>query len=252
MVRVDSTLSAFAAAVCILTGSIVGFSSTQTSDAALAASPTPVVLVSSDGVHFAETLSRGLFDGAEALVPGDRVSSTLWVRNPAPMGASLRVSVRGADVASASFADGVALDAWNSATDTTTTKSFTDLRSCGVLMTAQDIPPGGVVRLDLAVSMSDLDGVTAQGEWARFDLLVSMRDASGGPLPASACEDVGVIVSSSGTGSAPASVHGSRRSAIAFTGGQLPLVGIVAGSLLVGAGGALIAARRRRPADRGE
>ncbi|MEY2850022.1 MAG: hypothetical protein RI885_2689 [Actinomycetota bacterium] len=212
-------------------------------EVAAAASSGPVVLVSDDGVTFTDRLAGGLFDGAGALVPGGRVSSTLWIKNPAPVAASLRVSVRGADVSSATFADAVALDAWNSVTGTTTSKSFADLRSCGVLMTAQDVPPGGVTRLEFAIVMDEqVDGATAQRESARFDLLVAMRDGSGGPLPASACEDVGVIVSSSGNGRAPS----ATRSALAFTGGLLPLGGIVSASLLVGAGAALLAARRRR------
>ena len=52
-----------------------------------------------------------------------------------------------------------------------------------MIVPSVSVPPGGVVRINLAVRMLDLNGLTAQGQTANLDFAVAMRDAAGGAFP---------------------------------------------------------------------
>lgn len=137
----------------------------------------------------------------------------------------MRVSVSDLVVPSIEFGTGVILSSNDG--NQLRTASFSALAVCSVIVPSVSVPPGGVLKIDLAVRMLDLDGLTAQGQTANLDFAVAMRDAAGGPFPtASGCPNL-----SSGP--------------LAFTGVQAVLPAFAFAIALV-AGGIILVLRRRR------
>lgn len=197
------------------------------------------VLVSADGVHFSPTLVGGLFGDLGVLVPGGSVSAGLWIRNPTPAPAALRVSARDVTSTSRALAGGVAVSAWDSGTDATRSVPLSALGRCQVLAPSQPVAPGATIKMVFTFTMADLAGVAAQQESARLGLMVDMRDAEAGPFPASACGDDGVFLSP----------RLSEPASLPSTGTALLVPFLVVGGLLVGVGLFFVTGRRRRERD---
>jgi LPXTG-motif cell wall-anchored protein len=205
-------------------------------DAAPAAASGPGILLSRDGVHYAESLGgAGLFDGVGRLVPGDTVTSGFWVGNPLPVPVSLRVSVGSLAFSSPELARGLRLLASDSS-GTTTEIGLDMLDRCEVILPSSGVPAGGRVRIELALAVLDEPARVAQDDRGSLDFVVAMRDAEAGPFPASACDDAGAVVPVVG---GPRTDDGLARTGAAPT--ALPL--LTAGFLL---GGGLYLVRRRR------
>ena len=195
--------------------------------AASAQAAPPEVLVSTDGYNFSPSLTAGVFDGFGALVPGDSISATLWVMNDSADPGLVRVSVSDLLVPSIEFGTGVILTSNDG--QQLRTASLGELAVCSVIVPSVSVPPGGVVRINLAVRMLDLNGLTAQGQTANLDFAVAMRDAAGGAFP---------NVSGCPAFAAPSGP-------LAFTGAQSVLP-IAAFALALVAGGLVLILRRRR------
>jgi len=193
------------------------------------------ILLSTDGVHYATSIGGGIFDGLGVLVPGDSVTSALWIKNPTNAPAVLRVSARNVIRSSAEFADGVTMSGWGSRTDTTTTVDLHELSDCSVLVPSQEIGAAESIKTVVRFTMSDLDGDTAMQEGVSLDLMVTMRGAEAGPFPASACEDDGVLISSSPGRSGPLPRTGTD-----------PVVPLIVGGLLLGVGAFILGRGGRR------
>ena len=221
------------ALIATATALALAFGSGVESASAVAASE---VLVSADGVHFSTSLPRGILDGRGALVPGQSISSAVWVKNPTAALAELRVSMRDLTSSSVVYTSAVTMSAWNSATNITRTGNLGVMTRCGVLVAAHAVAAGGTVKVILTFALPDLDGVAAQGEQANFSIMVAMRGSEGGPFPASACDDDGVLVTS----------NHSRNSTIASTGSDLPTPLVILGGLLIGVGVFFVVGRRRK------
>lgn len=215
--------------------------------AAVASETTPSVglLVSTDGIRFSAAPAGILFDGSGRLAPGGSVASDLWIKNASGAPAVLRVSARGIAISSGALADGVTLSAWDSGTDATRTATLRDIVECQIIVPSQAIAAGATTKMIVRYTMADLTGVTAQHDSASLGLMVAMRDAEAGPFPRSACEDDGVLVSS--TPSRPSS-H-ARSSSLPTTGTDFVVPLFATGGFLVGIGLFLVAGRRRREHD---
>ena len=204
--------------------------------------PSVDLLVSTDGIHFSAALAGGLFDRSGLLVPGDSVASVLWIRNPTSAPAEVRVSARNVRVSTSDFAAAMTMDAWDSGTDATRSRSLSSLARCEIVVPAQQIAAGATLKTLVGFTMGDLGGVSGQGEEAGLDLMVAMRDAEAGPFPASACDDDGVLISSK---PARPSFLASP-SPLATTGTDFVVPLLATGGFLVGIGLFLVAGRSRK------
>ena len=234
------------------------------SPAVSAAAPAPIeVLVSADGVSFTPGLRGALISSGDALVPGGSVGADLWVRNPAPMPAALRVSARDLTPTSPEFAEAVAVTAGEDSGADGPPLTLAEMSSCQVLLEPRELQPGETTRLHLRFTMADLTGRSGQGESAAMTLVVAMRDAEAGTFPEAGCGTGsipgGQSGSTGGTGAAgdspattgdtapfPAPAASSGRPALAYTGSTGALGVLLTAAILVGAGAALLAARRGR------
>src|SRR5690606_7160579 len=93
--------------------------------AAPASAATPQVLVSVDGTAFSSNLSTQLFDDLDLIVPGDSMSSSMWVRNDSPDTALVRVAITDLVIPSTQFGAAVTLSS--------TMNGFTHMASLGSL-----------------------------------------------------------------------------------------------------------------------
>jgi hypothetical protein len=204
-----------------------------------ASAASPVLLVSRDGISYAPTLSGGIFDGVGQLVPGQSVSRDLWIQNPTGSSAALRVSVRDFVATSTAFANGVTLTVVDSVSGTPPfSRTLASLANCDVLSSIPALAPGSATLLTLTLKMGDLTEAVAQSDSASLDLFAAMRDGVTGPFAASACDDAGTLLASTGD-----------FRTVAFTGGTIPVPLVVGGGLLIGVGIFLVLARRRRQSD---
>lgn len=245
----------------IVVGAVLAAVPAAAMAAAAASGPvdtSPQLLVSEDGVEFAETLRGPLFAGIGALVPGDVVTDSVWIFNPTNAQASIRVSGRNGQVSSEAWADDAELTIWNSGTLTAESTTVGALRDCAVLVPAQTVPAGEAIEIALELAVGDWSGVAGQNGSAGFELVASMRDAEAGPFAASACEDDAVIVDVgqappgagvSGAGSASTG-GGAVADGLAWTGPiETGLMAVIGGTLF-GLGALLFSARRRRDVSR--
>ncbi len=245
--------------------------------AAAAAPAAPIeVLVSSDGVHFTPGLRGALIGTGDALVPGAEVITELWVRNPAPMPADLRISVGDIAEASPDFAEAVTLTAWEDRNEDrdedgdaeATPIPFAELSSCTVLLEPGTLQPGETARFGFRFAMADVTGSTGQRESAALTLVVAMREATAGPLPDAGCgadaapgevAQDGPPAPSATPAAAPATPDTDRFPAsdgptahdgfLAYTGSAPGAAAPLAAALLIGAGAALARTRTRSSTD---
>lgn len=230
-------VTAVAVSTVITTGLILAL-------AGPASAATPEVLLSDDGVNFSTGLPGGLFDGLGLLVPGESVTTTLWVKNPTADLAVARVSVGALSVPSAAFAAGVTLTTIDVGTAATSTASFADLQRCAVLVPSHTLGAREVLRVDFTVTMSEsVSGSDAQGQAAVLDFQVAMRDAAAGAFPNAGCVNPT-------TPSMPADVARRQGSGLAYT-GQAPATFLFSfAGVLIGVGIFCVVRRRRgKPGD---
>ena len=200
------------------------------------------ILVSLDGVNWSETLPLGLFSGAGAVVPGDSMSRTLWIKNTTSTPAILRLSRMQSAATSSLFARAISITATGRGTGGSSSPPQDG--PCAQLLPAQVVLAGRSTPIVVTLTVADLQGLQAQGKSATITLLASMS-ARGG-VAASPCPPGGTTVPVLGSGQALANTSGS----LAFTGAGLPYAAIMIASLLTGLGlFVVLAARRRRHAE---
>jgi len=192
----------------------------------------PQILVSDDGVNFTPSLTDGLFDGLGLLIPLESIESSLWVKNTSTVDGSLRLTVDELTTTSSVFTSNLSLTAVSG--NETWTWTLDELAVCGDVIPTLPIPAGATVRIDLAVAMADVDGLTAQDESANLAFTVDVRDAQS-PFPAEPCSVPGGVDNGAGGGG---DLSGTGTEAF-------PMVALSAGLLLGGL--TLLLLRRRRP-----
>ena len=198
----------------------------------------PQILVSDDGVNFTPSLTDGLFDGLGLLIPLESIESSLWVKNTATVDGSLRLSVDELSTTSTVFTRNLTLTAVSG--NETWTWTLNELAVCGDVIPTLPVPAGATVRIDLAVAMDDVNGLTAQDESANLSFVVDVRDAQA-PFPAEPCELPG---SGEGVGEG-----GGGDGGLAGTGADVVPIGALAAGLLVAGLGLLLVLRRRPHED---
>jgi len=207
-----------------------------------AAAASDDVLVSADGQHWVPSLNDQLFAGFGALVPGDGQHADLWIKNNSSYTSTMRIGITELDIPSEIFARGVTLTTTGRASDLDQKWNVGDLDNCKVVIPTAQLKPGETVKMGLTFTMLDLDGLAAQGETAKVDFVVKMRDVRGGVYPTDPCDDKIIAPASadSGDGSLP------------FTGQGIRTDLIIAAAMLVGIGWFLIVFRRRRREDKAD
>jgi LPXTG-motif cell wall-anchored protein len=234
--------------------------------------PSPVVLVSTDGVTYTPNLSVGLFENAGALVPGDTVDSELYIKNPIATSATIRVNVSDITSVSPDLLEYMQLTAVNTLSGATITATWAQLMNCAVLVMPVTIPGSSVLPVKLTLEMLNAPAQVAQSRigWLHAD--VQMEDAVAGSFPAPACDPNTTITDPGSTGpgasgpgtsgpgtsgpaatkpaiTRPATVHPAilhPAVILGFTGETFPTQLLMLGGVLVGVGWFLVAARRRR------
>ena len=204
------------------------------------------VRVSSDGVHFASSLSAGLFESFGTLIPGGSMRSELWIQNPSDVPANVRLSLREPGGASADLTEYLTLSVHDVASHTVTTVPLRGGEDCAVLTPAQPLAAGATLRVALTIEMMNVTGLTAQTARADLGILVALRDGEAGPFGPSACDDEGVLIPATATAAAGAVLAAPLGSvALPRTGVDLPSPALIGGGLMLGVGGLLVTRRRR-------
>lgn len=230
---------------------------------AAVSAPGPSVLVSTDGAHFAPALAAGLFDFAGPLIPGGSAATSLFVKNPSDRPMLLSLGATDIAFSNREFADALSVivtsESPTGRSATARPLTLGTAAQCGVLLTGERLGANGTARIDLALAMADVTGRVAQGQSATFNVHVSLWDAAA-PPPTDACDSPGVnlpgLSSPGGDGTQGSQTQGtqtqgtqtqaaSSAAGLAHTGSDAwpPLL---LGTGLLGAGLALLLARRRR------
>ena len=200
------------------------------------------ILVSLDGANWSATLPRGLFSGSGTVVPGERMSRTLWIKNGTSTPAILRLSRMQTAATSSLLARAISISATGRGTRGSSPASQDG--TCTQLLPDQLVLAGRFMPIVVTLTVADLQGLQAQGQSATISLIASMS-ARGG-VAASSCPPGGTSVSVLGSGQTLANTSGS----LAFTGAGLQYSAIMIASVLTGLGlFVVVAARRRRRAE---
>jgi len=195
---------------------------------------------SADGTTWTSTAPASVFPAAYALVPGDAVSATIWVRSARPGLARLTAVL--ADVTTSSPEAGVVFELEGA--DTTgrgLPRTAADrIRDCTELVPSRVLAAGAVARITTTVSMpATVSGLDGQGASLAFDLQLGLADLQLPTTPSGCPFDATVIPSlpnSGGTGGT-----------IAQTGVDLlPQTLAIAGAATAAGFALLLLARRRR------
>lgn len=203
------------------------------------------ILVSSDGVSFAPSLSENLFDDMALLVPSESISSALWIKNPTGSPANVRVSLDGLDLGSGAFADNLTLTSAVEGSDTTRAATLRELDRCSVVVASQPLAGDATLKVLFTATLGDLDGLAGQNESTPIVFRIDMRDSEAGGFPPSPCTETGTVTTDTSTTGTTIGAPQQAR-AMAATGTSIALPLTVAG-LLLSAGIMTVVARRRRP-----
>ena len=245
--RAPHLVAAIAVAAIVATAAMLGLS-TATASAAPATSP--IVLVSTNGVTYAPSLTVGLFANAGLLVPGDTATSDLWIKNPIATPATIRVNVGNISSSSADLGDNMRLTAVDTANGSTISATWSELAACDVMVLPVTIAGGAVLHVDLSLAMLDPPGLVAQNQSASLTADVQLQDAAAGGFPSAACAP---DVTDPGTSDPGSTFPGTTqpaatqpRKVLGYTGETFPTQLLLLGGGLVGIGWFLVVARRRR------
>ena len=228
----------------LLLGVILGIALPATATATATANAAPVapvpapalMLMSLDGVNFAEKLPHGLFDGSGLLVPRQSVSANLWIKNVASTPATLQVSIQRVTASTTEFADGIAVTASDDRTPgVRSLGTLASFQNCTVVTSVSGLATGAEVKSVITLTMADLTGTAGQSQVSSMDLANNAGDAAVPLVGPSLCEAV----------ASPAEPGGTALPTIAFTGGGLSLTVIMTGAVLLGVGFILLGIRRR-------
>ncbi|HWU46159.1 MAG TPA: hypothetical protein VN133_05320 [Humibacter sp.] len=210
--------------------------------------PDSGILVSADGTHFVNATSAPLFDAARRIIPGERETASLYVRNTSKHAAVIAVHATNIRFASIELAQLLELGA-STQTITGAPVRLSD-GQCLPLISSVSLPAGVTTHVNLTLVMSaGANGSAGQNQSADFDVLVSARDRTEPAFAASDCAtgiDLPGVSDPAGAGSTTGSAGGSA--GLADTGSEL-LVPFSVAAMLFGAGAALVVAARRRRRD---
>ncbi len=198
------------------------------------------VKFSTDGVGWSETPPTGLFPGVPRMVPGDTVSTQLWLRNThvSPLVLTIVVTDIAYDSAAAGARFGLA--GRDGAGEGLSRTALADIAACTALIPARTLSPGEVVAITVDVDLdASAAGTEAQADGIDFTLAVGLIDP-GVELPPYGCPADPTEI--------PLTPDGpDDRGAVALTGSDLAARAVLL-ALAMGAAGwlLLLLSRRRR------
>ncbi|TFV98066.1 hypothetical protein [Orlajensenia leifsoniae] len=146
---------------------------------------------SRDGVHFAADPRGALFAGLGAIVPGQRETARLWVRNDGPSPLVIRVNATQVNVDDDDYAEALSLRATTTLQPTGDLMTFATTESCFMLLGEQYIQPGAAIPITFRLTMADVDGSVAQSSTAGATVAVGLRDATSPWLDDAECDGDG-------------------------------------------------------------
>ncbi|KQQ93013.1 hypothetical protein ASF62_14680 [Leifsonia sp. Leaf325] len=161
------------------------------SASAASASPIDAASFSRDGVHFAADPRGALFAGLGAIVPGQRATARLWVRNDGPSPLVIRVNATQVNVDDADYADALSLRAATTVQPSGDPMTFGTTESCFMLLGEEYLRPGATIPITFRLAMADVDGSIAQSSTAGATVAVGLRDASSPWLDDAECDGDG-------------------------------------------------------------
>ena len=130
--------------------------------------------VSQDGTTWQDNLSAPLF-GPMVVVPQDRVSRSFRIRNDTDQETQATVALVDRSPDDSDLAGHLRVGARSGET-AGSSHALTDGNGCSVLLQGQPLDPGATSRIDVALAVDDIEGGTAQGATAEFDLLVALSE----------------------------------------------------------------------------
>lgn len=132
--------------------------------------PTPALELSVDGVTFASAMPRTILDESYALVPGDRATGTVWVRNAGGGAGWIRVTVAGPAAGDPQYVGMLSLLVGEDE------HRLSDVDACTEVVPPRRLRAGEVLAVPVAMTLPDVTGTTAQGKTAALSLRVTMAD----------------------------------------------------------------------------
>lgn len=256
-----------AVAIVLLTASASAAPATAGPTAApaftLSSSPSDAagsIQVSTDGSTFTgDTPGEALFDAPPAVVPGDRVTAALWVRNGGDATGALRLSATDARSTSEGFDDALRVSAAIPPLDGSPV-AFGDAADCAVLLEGEVLRPGETVAITLSLAFAaDTPGRIGHGARASIDFVAALRDPSAPSPGQEGCSNGTVVPGLPGLPGPPDGAGGPG-GVIAATGfgallpwaaGATVLVGIGSVAGLIAARGPRLGLRRQHQASEG-
>lgn len=222
-----------------------------------AAAPLPLEF-STDGSSWSTTPPASVFPAELRIVPGDTVSSTIYLRSTRTEPTELSVLLTGVNATDPELASNLTLASTPAPGAGLTATRLDRIAACTPVLVATTVQAYQTVALTITLRMSaTVTGTTAQNERAYFNLVAGMSDFGGG-APVAGCGNGPVIPSLPSTGGSVGggSAGGSKGTAarprnplgLPFTGAELlmPSLGVAAAAFTTGLVFVAIARRRRR------
>jgi hypothetical protein len=198
-----------------------------------AATAAPGVQVSEDGVHFGESVATPLFDELGRLVPGDRETVTLWVRNDGELPGLLRMSGVDAWASSPEFADNIAVSAGMSGGPADAPVALRSAAECALILRGPLLEPGESAPVLVTVAfVPSASARTGAGQRARLDFVVALRDPRDPATDTADCAFGTVVPGSLGPSGPVGGAHG-RDGRVADTGAAVGGAAIASALALV-------------------
>lgn len=198
---------------------------------------------SADGTTWGEASPAALFPGSFDLVPGDAMSTALWVRNASPTAAVLSVVVTEVEYDSAEAGAGFGLAGRDEDGAGMPRTALADIAACAALVPARTLDPGEELEITVEVDLgSYVSGNQAQGAGIAFSLALGLVDP-GVELRPHGCPADPIDIPFTPPGGDP---DGAERPRVALTGSDLAARALLAALATGGAGWLLLLLSRRR------
>jgi hypothetical protein len=241
-------LLAFALLVQGAAAAVAGPGHADAAHAADQADGDPGVEVSEDGTRYSDDVDTPLFGAFGRLVPGDRESVTLWVRNSGDLAGLLRVSGTDAWSTSAVFASAISITAVVPAGAGQVDAAPIALGAashCALLLHGPLLEPGEIVPVRFTVGFtSAVTGRAGAGDRGGLDVVVALRDPSAPTSETADCASGTVLPGAPGGGAGPGRGGGQvadTGAAVVVPAAAAALAGLAGSATL-----ALLALRDRR------
>lgn len=135
------------------------------------------LLLSADGVHFAESYRGELFHEVGAMVPGDSQVGRFWVRNATSEIAYLRVGIGSVGTSTITFLESLRMTA-GAGTAESGELSLTTSLVCTSLLAPIPLAAGEDVRVDLTVALDPAADTETQDASTDITMVASLSNAA--------------------------------------------------------------------------